>query len=430
MNLGNWFDKIWADEFRRYLLIVLVILGIFILFSGSGGNVLDYGGNELVVHFFSSPTCPHCAEQKKFNVGLEERYPEVKWIEHDVTTVSGSSDFKKFADRYDLPLDSLAVPTTFFGGEKFIGFADAETTGVQIENALKKYISGGLNGGLVIGEDTLKGTSTLKGTPKEGARTSKEASKTDFDGKINVSILGDINVLDYSLVSLAVVLGLLDGFNPCAMWVLVYLITLIISLNDRKKIWLLVGSFVFASGVLYFLFMTAWLNVFLLIGYLKPLILIVGLGALFVGINDLKVYFMTKGAIVCEVGDVNSKKRTMSRMQKIVESPLTRMTVFAVIGLAFVVNSIEFACSAVVPVVFTQVLTLSGLSGFSYYGYILLYVFFFMLDDLIIFSLAAFAVTGTFGQKYAKLSKLVGGVILVVLGLVLVFKPELLSGFG
>ncbi|GAI51516.1 unnamed protein product, partial [marine sediment metagenome] len=81
--------------------------------------------------------------------------------------------------------------------------------------------------------------------------------------EVILPIIGKLRLSDYSLPSLAVILGLVDGFNPCALWVLAYLISLVITLKDKGKIWLLVGSFVFASGVLYFLFMTAWLNAFL-----------------------------------------------------------------------------------------------------------------------------------------------------------------------
>lgn len=114
-------------------------------------------------------------------------------------------------------------------------------------------------------------------------------------------------------------------------------------------------------------------------------------------------------------------------IRQIVESPLTWMTIFGIIGLAFVVNSIEFVCSSALPVIFTQTLTLSGLPTPAYYGYILLYLFFFMLDDIIIFSLAVFAVSSSYGHKYARYCKLIGGIILVVLGFLLVFMPDLLG---
>ena len=243
---------------------------------------------------------------------------------------------------------------------------------------------------------------------------------------LNLPLLGTIRLAEYSLPALAVIIGLVDGFNPCAMWVLVYLISLIVSLNDRRKIWLLVGTFVASSGILYFLFMTAWLNVFLFLGYLRSLTLIIGLGALGAGILNIREYVQTKGQLTCTIGDAASKKKTMSRIDQIVDAPLTAFTVFGIIALAFIVNSIEFACSAALPAIFTHTLTLRNLPTIEYYGYILLYDFFFMLDDLIIFSLAVLALDTSIGQRYAGHCRIVGGVVLIVLGGVMVFQPELL----
>ena len=130
--------------------------------------------------------------------------------------------------------------------------------------------------------------------PPEPINPEVKAEKREISTVINLPFFGEIDAKDYSLAALAMILGLVDGFNPCAMWVLVYLISMIMGMNDKRKIWLIVGSFLLASGTLYFLFMTAWLNVFLFIGYLRPVTLAIGLFAIGVGINDLKKYFTTK----------------------------------------------------------------------------------------------------------------------------------------
>lgn len=244
--------------------------------------------------------------------------------------------------------------------------------------------------------------------------------------EVRLPFIGEVKLSTYSLPSLAVILGIIDGCNPCAMWVLAYLISLIMTLRDRRKIWLLVGSFVFASGVLYFLFMTAWLNAFLLIGYSRPVTMVIGLVALGGDILNVREFIKAKGAIVCELGDEESRKKTMSKMKKIVFSPLTLATIVGIVGLAFVANSIEFLCSSALPAIFTRVLSLRNLTSFRYYAYILLYDFFFMLDDVVIFSLAAFAVTSNVGERYVKYCKPVGGAILLVLGGLLLFAPNLL----
>jgi hypothetical protein len=137
------------------------------------------------------------------------------------------------------------------------------------------------------------------------------------------------------------------------------------------------------------------------------------------GILQIREVIETKGAIVCKVTDEESRKKTMTRIQEIVSSPITLGTIVGIIALAFTVNSVEFACSFGIPAVFTRVLSLTSLTTFQYYGYILLYVFIFMLDDLIIFGTAAFALTSSLGDRYAKYTRPVGGTILIILGVLL-----------
>jgi hypothetical protein len=172
--------------------------------------------------------------------------------------------------------------------------------------------------------------------------------------------------------------------------------------------------------------MAAWLNAFLLLSYFRPITIIVGLIALGGGILSVKEYIETKGQLVCKIGDEEGKKKTMTQVEELISAPLTFAVVIGIVVLAFVINSVEFVCSSAIPAVFTQILALSNLSAFEHYLYILLYDIFFMLDDLIVFGLAAFAVSGGFGEKYARYCKIIGGIILVSLGAVLLFAPQML----
>ena len=400
-----WLKKRYDDKFHRYLILFLVLLATALLYNyySAEKTAVNGNGSEFKVDFFFHPTCPHCKEQKSFNSVLIKEFPQVKFVSHDVSNAEELALLRRLAEEKGISTSSLGVPMTFFGPYHFIGFDSTENSGAEMRSALQKYVQ-------KIAE------------PESSAINFTPASPPGK--KITLPLFGEIEVLNYSLPLLAIMLGIVDGFNPCAMWVLVYLISLIVTINDRRKIWLLVGSFLAASGILYFLFMTAWLNIFLLIGYFRPLTIIIGLFALGMGLNNIREYIRTKGALVCEVGDAESKKKTISKMERIVFSPLSMATVLGIIGLAFVINSIEFVCSSAIPAIFTQVLAVSNLSTLSYYLYILLYVLFFMLDDLIIFSLAVFAVTSNYGEKYAKYCKIIGGILLICLGLLLTFFPQ------
>jgi len=386
-RLINFLKNTFQDRFRRYLIISLIILGIVIAFTSQGTSST---GEGFEVHFFHVPGCSHCEEQEPFNEKLESEYPSINITRHDATTPAGSARLSEMLEELGVE-DEPYFPITIFGNQVFSGWESEDTTGRAIEEALQQCLAGDCP---------------------------PPAGEEPGDG-IVLPIIGEIVPADYSLPALAVILGLVDGFNPCAMWVLVYLISLIATLRDRKRIWLIVGSFVLASGVLYFLFMTAWLNAFLFIGYVRPVTTVIGLVALGGGILQIRGFIETKGAIVCEVTDEESRKKTMTRIQKLVSSPITLGTVMGIIALAFLVNSIEFVCSAAIPAIFTHVLSLASLTTFQYYSYILLYVVVFMLDDLIIFGSAAIAMTSGLGDRYAKYFRPVGATILIILGVLL-----------
>ena len=395
-KLTNFCRKIYRDPFKRYLVISLIILGIILLFTGQeSAKPITTEGFE--VHFFYLPDCSHCEEQDPFNRELVTTYSiDIKY--HNAGEPKGAALLTEMLAAIGVKVWP-EFPVTIFGRQAFSGWESAETTGERIKLALQQCLAGNCPEGGIIEE------------PQD---------------EVTLPIIGKITLSEYSLPGLAIILGLVDGFNPCAMWVLAYLISLIMTLKDKRRIWLLVGSFVFASGVLYFLFMTAWLNAFLLIGYFRPVTIVIGLAALGAGTLNIREFIRTKGAIVCEVGDEESRKKTMRKMEKVVFSPLTLATIAGIIALAFAVNLIEFVCSAAIPAIFTHVLSLSNLPTLRYYAYILLYDFFFMLDDLIIFGSAALAMTSSLGDRYAKYCKPLGGTILFILGVLLLFAPRLL----
>ena len=400
-SIPGWLREIMADPFKRTLLIVLACLAVGLIWVPPPAPlVAPAPGGGPTMDFFFHPQCPHCLKQKAFNNTLRLRYPTLTIVEHDTTRREQGVLLAEFMRQRGFAEQKLTVPATFIGPYSLFGFKSEETSGVAIDKALAAY---------------LRGDPSLFRQPD---------SHWQEERRIQLPLFGELRLADYSLPMLAVIIGLVDGFNPCAMWVLVYLISLICTLNDRRKIWLLVGSFVFASGAWYFLFMTAWLNLFLVIGYLRPLTVLIGVVALGVGILNVREYLRAKGELACTLTDAESKQRTMGRIERVVRAPISWVAILNIMVLALIINAIEFACSAALPAIFTHTLALRKLSGLHYYGLILLYDLFFMLDDLIIFSLAVLALDTTLGNRYAKHCKLIGGLVLTVLGLLLAFKPE------
>ncbi|MCX8163555.1 MAG: thioredoxin family protein [Candidatus Micrarchaeota archaeon] len=396
-------EEFVKEPFNFYLLAFLVFLGVVIIYSGIGGELVteqQKPESALKLYYFYLPTCPHCAQQRPIVAEIEKEISDLAVVYIDVSNPKHLSLFQSMAKEAGLSSSSLGVPTMIIGKKALVGFHSKE----QILAELKNY---------------LNNSSYWNNSIKNGKTTKLETV-------LDLPIVGKTDLTKLSLPVLAITLGLVDGFNPCAMWVLVYMIGILLEVNDRRKFWIIIGSFLFASGVLYFLFMTAWLNAFLLLGYIRIITVLIGLFALGTGLLNLKEYFTTKGEVACKVVDEEGHKKTTSIIKKIIQDPLTIGLIVSIIFLAFVINSIEFLCSSAIPAVFTQILALKNISELERYFYIFLYDIFYMIDDIIIFVMAGFAVAQGIGSKYAKLCKLIAGVLMTILGLIMLFAPQLL----
>lgn len=350
---------------------------------------------KVEIDFFYSTTCPHCAAEKEFLAQLQQDYPNVAINQYEVINSAENQQLlKEFYQTYRVPSGEQGwVPVTFTPTKYFVGFN--EQTAQDIENCLEECLGG------------------------EGNESSE----------INLPIFGKIDPSKLSLPALTLIFGAVDGFNPCAMWILLFLIALLINTRSRKRMWLVAGTFILASGIVYFLILSAWLNLFLAISYVNLTRILIGALAIGIGLWQLK-NFLTYHPNVCRAVGLKARLETglRDKAEKIVNSPLTWAMVGAVILLALGVNLIEFFCSAGLPTVYTRILALSELGSLTHHFYLLLYTFVFMLDDLIIFSLAIVTLRKlSFTEKYNYWTTLIGGLLIFILGLLLIFKPELLT---
>ena len=392
-NLTILKEKFKQEKFKYSLIFIMAILFLFLSFREHFSNyfldknVESIHKNELSI--FVQDGCIHCQRAEEFF--NNNKFDNINVVYYNLKDRDSLAFLFKNITRLNIPQSELGTPIFVLDNNYIIGFSE------ESKNALLNLIK------------------------NDGADYKKEEKK-----EVNLGLFGKYNISNTSIFTLATVMGLADGFNPCAMWVLVYLISICMNMNSKKKILFLVGSFVLSSGILYFMFMTAWLNVFLYIGYIRVLAIAIGLFALYFGIMNIYEYLKSGGYIQCKLENNKSRNESMNKIKQIAMSDLSLLSIFAVVGLAFVVNSIEFACSAALPATFTFVLSKADLSTVAYYSYILLYTLFFMLDDLIIFTLALFAVNKYNGTKYEKYSSLIGGIVMLLIGFLIVFFPNAL----
>jgi len=370
---------------------------------------------EINVYFFWGHGCPHCSDEKPFLEKLEQKYSNLKVHSFEVTGSKENVDLLKKTGK-ELNANVSGIPFTVIGEHYFAGWYSEEITGTAIESAVQCALQNSCRdivGSLITPIAPFSG--------QQGGGTIPE--------KIKLPLLGEIKVKEFSLPILTILIAGLDGFNPCAMWVLLFLITLLLGMKDKKRMWILGSVFIICSAFVYFLFMSAWLNLFLFLGFVLWVRIIVGLIALGTGGYSLKEYFTNKAG-VCKVTGNNKRQKVFEKLKTITQKKQFWLAILGIIILAFAVNLVELVCSAGLPAIYTQILTLTKLSKLQYSLYLLLYVFVFMLDDLFIFfvAMATLRITGV-TVKYSRVSHLVGGIIMLIIGILLIFRPELLM-FG
>jgi len=223
-------------------------------------------------------------------------------------------------------------------------------------------------------------------------------------------------------------MGILDGFNPCALWTLLFLLSLLLGMASRVRMWILGSTFIVASALVYFLFMTAWLHLVLFLGFI--LWVRVAIAGLALTGGSYSLYKGWKRESGCIVEGDQRRLRVFERLKVAVRQQSFLLAILGILLLAFAVNLVELICSAGLPAIFTQVLALNNLSPWQSYALIALYIFFFMIDDLFVFfaTMMTLEMTGI-TTKYTRVSHLVGGALMVAIGILLIFKPEWLM-FG
>ena len=372
--------------------------------------------NLVNLYLFYSKTCPHFEEEIKMLDSIKDDYKNLRIYKYELSEDNNSEIFKNVATLFDLNVSG--VPFTIIGEKTFIGYG--ENSKKTIIGCIEYYSKHGYVD--KVGQYLKKELPTYDINDDD---TSIDEYLEDYGNySFNIPIIGEVNTKTLTIPMIAVVMGFIDGFNPCAMWILLFLITMLISMKDRKKMWILGSTFLITSALIYFLIMLAWLNVAVLITKVNIIRSVIGFIAIIGGLYNIITTFKTSEN-GCNATDKKDRKKIMERIKKFTSEKSIWLSLIGVIALAISVNLIELACSAGLPVMFTQILVINDLSKIEYFIYIMVYIFFFLIDDLLIFIIAVstMKVSGI-SVKYGKISKIVGGIILLLIGILLLLKPE------
>ncbi len=365
------------------------------------------------VEAFVREGCPHCATAEKFLATLARERPELNIAIRDVgREPTALVRLKEIAKAWGT--DSVRVPAFFVRGQLIVGFSPAASTDTLILAALAPKSAA------TAPAPSAEGTASCGAEEDLSCKASPAAESGGQQFK--VTIFGrEISLDDVGMPLFTLIMGLLDGFNPCSMWVLILMISLLAPLNNRSRMLAIAGTFVLIQGIVYYLFMAAWLNLFLFIGLSRASELAIAGIAILAGLINLKDFWALGRGISLSIPGA-AKPGIYTRMREILRAENLTAALIATVVLGLLVQLVELLCTSGFPALFTRILTLKQMEGASYYGYLLLYIAAYMLDDVIVLSIGVITLSRhRLQEKEGRWLKLISGVAMVGLGAYLIF---------
>jgi glutaredoxin/uncharacterized protein (UPF0333 family) len=381
-------------------------------------DLINEGASESMIYVFGRDDCGFC---KKLFAYLEEE--QLPFVYYNIV------EDEKAADLYDQVTQKHSVtkvtPISVVGEKVIVGFNSELTTGVQLKQALEESASSPIK----TIEQHLEFAEVQKLEVGGGCSglTCDEGNSGAY--VFELPFLGVVDLRTFSLFTLSLLLGVIDGFNPCAMWVLITFLVLLSQAGSKKKMIFLAGVFILAEGIMYNLILNVWYKTWDFVALDQIVTPLVGFLALGGGAFFLWRWNKNKDAkLVCDTSDLDTQSKTINKFKEIIEKPITIATIFAILVVALSVNIIEFACSIGIPQAYTKILEMNSLLFLERQWYILVYTLGYMFDDVIVFGLAiwGYSKLESHGGKYAQMSLLVGGILMLLLGSLLIINPSLL----
>jgi len=425
----------WRNDFKvgmkkgSFFSILFMIFGVFFL-SQIGYSSGNNRGKKVKIEYFGRKDCKNCANLKKFLKELSTKRDDFEYVEHKIDE---SKEEKTFFDETTSKLKLVkGTPIIYIDGHIIQGFNTADTTGKEIESlinsgktkdkilTLKEYVESGQagnvssNGAVCTGDTVCEVPGLTKGAENQVL--------------VNIPIINKtVDLTNYSLLTMSIILGTIDGFNPCAMWVLVLFLTALIAVGNKVKMFRVAGLFIFAEAAMYFFILNAWIYAWDFVGLDKWVTPLVGIVGIIGGIFFIRNYLKKGDTLECEVTDFEQRAKISKKIKDIANKPFTLLTALAIIGLALSVNVIEFACSVGIPQTYTKILQINEVPFWTRQFYTFIYIIGYMIDDIIVFGFALMSVNKLqLTTKYSKWVNLFGGILMIILGLIMLIKPSLL----
>jgi len=359
-------------------------------------HIEESNTKQVTLYYFWSRYCPHCLDAKPFINKLPQTYPWLTLKSYDlIGNKSNQQRYVLMAERLDQ--SATSVPAFIFCNQIIVGYGDENTTGKELVEKL-----------LTCHEQNA-------------------SQQIEEEQRFNIPGLGEMHYQDFSLPVFTLLIAALDAFNPCAFFILFFLLSLMVRQHSRTRMLVIGCIFVLCSGVMYFLFMSAWLNLFLITEQLILITATAGVIAIVFGSINIKDYFYFKKGVSLSLSDT-ARTRLFARIRQLTQSGSWVTMITATVILSIAANSYELLCTAGLPMVYTRVLTLNDLSNAQYYLYLAFYNVVYIIPLLLIVLIFTLTLgSKKISEKEGRILKLLSGTMMLGLGGILLFNPQLLN---
>jgi glutaredoxin len=390
-------------------LAAILVAAVHLLLATGPAIAVEPAAGTAELEVFVREGCPHCAEAKVFLEELRRERPALQVAIRDIQKDRGALERLRELVAQS-PGRTAGVPAFHAHGQLIVGFAGADSTGAQIRQLLDKAAA----------PQAPPGAENCRIEAPEPCATPVRPE----GGSIELPWIGTrIDIDEVGLPLFTIAIGLLDGFNPCSMWVLILMVSMLAAVGDRRRMIAIAGTFVVVEGIAYFAFMAAWLNLFLVIGISRASEIVLGVIALVAGLIHVKDYFAFGRGISLSI-PAAAKPGIYQRMRALMHERSLALAIAGTVVLAVLVQIVELLCTSGLPALYTRILTLRQLDPGTYYAYLLLYNVMYMLDDVIVLAIGVATLSQErLQEKEGRLLKLVSGAVMVLLGLYLILMP-------
>jgi hypothetical protein len=354
---------------------------------------------------------------------LTRRYANVELRAYEVWYLPENQElFKKMTASYDF--EPHAVPTIFIGDHYWEGYSDQISR--EIEAAVKNCAD---NSCPDRGIGVIPGLRSVQLENQIAAPN--QAVQQSLSDTIDLPVIGTVHLETQSIWMSTALISFIDGVNPCSVWVLTMLLAITLHTGSRKKVLMIGLIFLTVTAGVYALFIAGLFTVFTIVNFVGWIQLVVALVALFFALVNIKDYFWYKEGISFTIPD-RKKPGIYQRMRTLVDASQTFWGLAgATVVLAAGVSLVEFSCTAGFPMIWTNLLVSQKITGVTFILLLLLYLFIYQLDEMVIFFSAVYTLKSSkLEEKHGRILKLIGGMLMLTLAVVMLVKPALMNNLS